>query len=92
MTPTLQQFQELETKHEALLEVVRQMQNATSISPDFNKVLEKKSATTSSKVATSENKSVNEGGAAVYSVLKAPVGFILITIGGTAYYVPYFNA
>ena len=46
---------------------------------------------TSSKVATSENQSVNEGGASSYSVLGIPDGFLQITINSTIYYIPIFT-
>lgn len=44
----------------------------------------------SSKSATSENKSVNEAGAATYSVMDKPDGFLEVTILGNLYYLPYF--
>lgn len=46
---------------------------------------------TSSKSATSENQAVDEAGAATYSVLKKPDGFVEIVISGTTYYLPYFT-
>lgn len=45
----------------------------------------------SSKNADSEDQAVDEGGAATYSVMGDPVGFLEITLGTTTYYVPYFN-
>lgn len=49
------------------------------------------SITTSNKSATSENQSVDEGGLATYSVLKAPDAFIQITISGAVKYIPIFT-
>lgn len=46
---------------------------------------------TSSKSATSENKTVNEAGAAAYSVMDKPDGFLQVTINGSIYYLPYFS-
>lgn len=48
-------------------------------------------ALTSTKSATSENKSVNEGGASTYDVMNKPDGFLEISILGNIYYVPYFS-
>lgn len=45
----------------------------------------------SSKGATTENQAVNEGGAATYSVLKAPDAFLEVTIGGSVKYIPIFT-
>lgn len=45
----------------------------------------------SAKAASSENKSVNEGGVATYSVLNTPDGFMETTINGTTYNLPYYN-
>ena len=45
----------------------------------------------SSKGATTENQSVDEAGASTYSVLKAPDGFLEITINKTKYYLPYYG-
>lgn len=44
----------------------------------------------SAKSATSENKAVNEAGAAAYSVMDKPDGFLEIELNGTTYHVPYF--
>jgi hypothetical protein len=46
---------------------------------------------TSTKSATSENKSVNEGGASTYSVMDKPDGFVEVQVRGTIIYLPYFN-
>lgn len=45
----------------------------------------------SSKVASSENQAVDEGGAASYSVLKPPDGYLEVTINGLVYYIPRFD-
>ncbi len=45
----------------------------------------------SSKGATSENQAVNEGGAATYSVLGVPDGFLQININGTVYYLAFWS-
>lgn len=47
--------------------------------------------TVASKSATSENKAVDEGGVATYSVMDKPDGFLQTTITGTTYYIPYFS-
>lgn len=41
--------------------------------------------------ATAHNKTVNEGGVATYDVMNKPDGFLLITISGVNYYIPYFT-
>lgn len=45
----------------------------------------------SAKSATSENQSVNEAGAATYSVLGPPTAFIQIVINNTTYYIPVYT-
>lgn len=45
---------------------------------------------TSAKVATSENKSVNEAGSSSYSVLGPPDGWEQRTVGGAARYYPFW--
>lgn len=45
----------------------------------------------SGKSATSENQSVNEGGVATYSVLKAPDAFLQVVVQGSTYYIPVFT-
>lgn len=47
--------------------------------------------TTSSKSASSENRAVDEGGSATYSVLTTPDAFLQITINNTVYYIPVFT-
>jgi len=46
---------------------------------------------TSSKGATTENQTVNESGAASYTVMKNPDGFLQVRINGTVHYIPYFT-
>lgn len=48
-------------------------------------------AVVSSKSSSSENQAVSEGGAASYNVLKAPDGFLQITINSSTYYIPIFT-
>lgn len=44
-----------------------------------------------SKLANSENQTVNESGSSSYSVLGPPDRFIKTTINGTAVYIPGYN-
>jgi small-conductance mechanosensitive channel len=46
---------------------------------------------TSSKSASSENKSVNESGSSIYSVMDKPDGFLEVEINSATYYLPYFS-
>ena len=46
---------------------------------------------TSTKASNSENRSVDEGGVATYSVLKAPDAFVEVLVGSTTYYIPVFT-
>jgi hypothetical protein len=47
--------------------------------------------TVSAKSANSEDVSVNEAGAASYSVMNDPVGFLEVDIDSVTYYIPYFT-
>ena len=47
--------------------------------------------TTSAKSASSENRVVDEGGSATYSVMKTPDAFLQTTINGQTYYIPIFT-
>ena len=44
----------------------------------------------STKSATSENKAVDEAGAATYSVMNKPDGFFEVLVAGTLRYIPFF--
>lgn len=46
---------------------------------------------TSTKVASSENQAVDEGGTDTYSVLKPPDAFVQVRVSGNLYYVPVFT-
>lgn len=94
MPELLQRVQYLENE-------VRNLKNAGSISNDVEQALRTRfqlerldvaaSFSVSSKLANSENQAVNEAGAASYSVLNAPDGFVQATVGGTTYYLPAFT-
>lgn len=45
----------------------------------------------STKVATSEDRAVNEAGIDTYNVLKSPDAFLETRIGGSLYYIPVFT-
>jgi hypothetical protein len=47
--------------------------------------------TASTKSASSENQSVNEGGVATYSVLKTPDRFLRVDVDGTTCYIPVYT-
>jgi hypothetical protein len=98
MTPQELKIQELETSIANLQNEVNLLKATATIPFDvemaFRKRLNIDSFTpteTSSKGATTENQSVNESGASSYSVLKAPDGFLQITLSGSVYYLPYFT-
>lgn len=94
MTPELKNLQDQIT---ALQEQFNSLNNNATIPFDIGEaiktrvLLEAGIPQTSSKGATSENQAVNEGGAGTYSVLKAPDGFVQVTLGGTLYYLPYYS-
>jgi hypothetical protein len=46
---------------------------------------------TSGKGASSENVSINEGGAANHTVMDNPDGFLQVQLGATTYFLPYFT-
>lgn len=82
---------ELIKRIEELERLVVSMQNYNSITPEFRNVLQRANLASSSKGATSENQTVNEGGAASYAVLKGPDAYIQATVGSTTYYIPVFT-
>lgn len=49
------------------------------------------SLSVSAKGANDEDQAVNEAGAASYSVMGDPDGFLEIVIDGVTYYLPYFS-
>lgn len=92
------QFEQLKNDVLKLTERIDKLSNATTIPFDvegaFVKRLDLKAVTrvsVSSKSASSENQSVNEAGAAAYSVMKSPDGFLQVSVSGTTYYLPYFT-
>lgn len=46
----------------------------------------------SSKAAASEGINIDEGGSGMFTVAQLMDGFIIITLNGTDYNVPYYNA
>lgn len=75
MDTELKQLQDRVASLEAIL---TSLTNAASIPADIQRALILSLSAVSSKSATSENKSVNEAGAASYSVLNPPDRFIRI--------------
>ena len=47
--------------------------------------------TVSTKGADTEDVTVDEAGLATYAVMNDPDGFLQVTVGGTIYYLPYFD-
>lgn len=90
MTPEqLEQF-------EQMYEWFQSMQNSGTIQTATDQALRGRFFTnstlgTSAKSASSENKTVNEGGIAVYDVLKPPDEFLQITVNGAIKYIPSFT-
>lgn len=87
MTPDQQRISELERQVTELTLFVQSLQNAGQLHPLVAQTIALKAAGNSSKTAASATRSVNESGAATYSVMYPPSGFILI--GGKN--VPYIN-
>ena len=77
-----------------LLDFKKSLENSSTIPLQIDQSFKDRFSSTlvsSSKSATSENKSVNEAGVATYSVLNPPDAFIQITVNGTLYYIPVFT-
>lgn len=82
----------LEQRITALEEENKKLRASTTIPFDVDAAFRTRLGTpkSSSKVSTSENQAVDEGGSMTYSVLKAPDGFLEVSIGATIYYLPYY--
>ena len=87
MTPDQLRIQELETQVADMRRLLDGLVNAAQVDPNVARTLGTILTGTSSKTAASATQAVNESGAASYSVMKAPDGFI--TLGGVN--VPYIN-
>lgn len=85
----------LQKEIEELKSWKKSLENASSIplaiDQSFRKRFSVSTPIVSSKGATTENQAVDEGGSATFSVLKAPDGFLQMTIGTTVYYIPIFT-
>lgn len=98
MTPAEQQkFDDLTLKVENLESQIKALSNNATIPWDVGEALKLRIlgdagvAAISTKLATSEDQSVNEAGTApAYNVLKSPDGFLEITITENKYYLPYY--
>jgi hypothetical protein len=82
---------DLEQRVMELERLLRDLQSPNQITPEFQKVLDSYGLSTSSKGATTENKTVNESGSDSYAVMDKPDGFLEVSINGTIYYLPYFG-
>lgn len=84
----MQKIMELEKQIKSLTDFMRSFESAAQLSPQaqttITKILDKE---TQLKLATSENRSVNEGGTSTYSVLNPPAYFI--KLGNS--YIPAYN-
>lgn len=89
--------EELEKRVEKLEREVQSLRSFATIPFDIEKALDsrlgvtERSATLSSKGATSEDQAVDEAGSATYNVLPSPDGFLVVTITGTSYFLPYYD-
>lgn len=88
MNPELEKkLQSLEKQVSDLQANFNALKNAAEYDPLIARSLAQTLTGTSSKLATSENRTVNEAGASSYTVLNAPDGFI--TLAGKN--VPFYN-
>jgi hypothetical protein len=81
---------ELENKVRELTELVENMQNYHTATPEFRKTIARANIDSDTKTATSENQAVDEAGSNTYNVLRPPDGFDKATISGTTHYYPYY--
>lgn len=79
---------------ETLKEEFNKLRSSTTIPYDIGVAFKERVSGVQLAVSTknldSEDQSVDEGGAATYSVLGDPDGFLEITLGPTTYYLPYY--
>lgn len=94
-----QEIEQLKNRVSELESVIKSFMNYSTIPHEFDQAFRERFelrkletlTKTSTKSATSENQAVNEGGAGIYSVLKAPDGFDERNDGGTVKYYPYYT-
>lgn len=93
-----QKFDDLETLVEDLESQIKALNNNATIPFDIGEAMKARIlsdagvAATSSKVASSEDQTVNEAGASPpYAVLKSPDAFLQITLLGNIYYIPVYT-
>ena len=90
--------EQLKKSVEILLDWKRQMESSTSIPLNMDQSIKDRFIKpipilkSSTKSASSENRTVNEGGSATYDVLKPPVIWASVRIGNTDYQFPAYNA
>lgn len=86
---------EQETKLNELYTFMKNMKASFSLPLDVDRALVGRSFVKglkkSTKAANSEDITVNEGGAAVHTVLDNPNGYLEVSIDGVVYYLPYFT-
>ena len=79
MTPDIsKKFEEMQREINFLKDMFKQFETASQLDPLFVRAISQSITSSTSKSASSENQSVNEAGAGVYSVLKPPDRFIKI--------------
>ena len=90
-----QKLEKLERENQELLTWKKNMEASHSIPLNIDQAFRARfpttSLSTSTKVDSSENQAVDEGGAATYSVLKPPDAFLQVRIRTTTYYIPVFT-
>lgn len=77
---------------------VQQLKASSSIPLNVDQAFRKRfgldlltNLTLSTKVATSENKTVDEAGSATYGVMNKPDGFVQVTVNNVLVFIPYFT-
>lgn len=87
-----QEILQLKKEVGELKRFVASLTNSATVPPDVSRVFRTGLlAAQAAKAANSENKSVNEGGSASYSVLLPPDGFDSRVDGATTKYYPYYT-
>ncbi len=89
----LKQFEEMQSQLMQVVDFINSLGSVGTIPFEIESSFKARlgSLSVSSKTAASETQAVNEGGAAQYSVCKAPDGFKQAILDGQLVYIPFFT-
>ncbi len=87
----MEELRDLKERVEYLEAVIRSLGDTGSVPLEIGNALAGRIIKASSKLASSEQQAVNEGGVAQYTVCKGPDGFFVVNVEGVLRNVAYFD-